>query len=300
MIISASRRTDIPAFYTDWFMYRIQEGFFVRVNPMNLKQKKTFSLKPSDVDAIVFWTKNPRPLMEHLGSLTSMGYRYYFQYTLNDYPSLFEPCIPALDARIGCFKELCDCLEEERVIWRFDPIIYSSITPLAYLEDRFAHLAAELSGYTRRVMISFLDIYGKVEPRLRQLRDEYGVTVVDITLPEHSENLLRLAKSLVEIAAANHMEVFTCSESIDLDSIGIKHGACIDQNLLERLFGLTLDVRKDKAQRPQCLCAEAVDMGFYNTCASGCIYCYANTSPKAVQNAIRSHVPTSPTLVGEF
>ena len=294
MIISASRRTDIPAFYSDWFMQRVQAQCFMRVNPFNPKQKKIISLNPTDVDAIVFWTKNPRPIMQHLDTLTQMGYHYYFQFTLNDYPLLFEPRLPDLTARIDTFRELSDSIGRDRVIWRFDPVILSSITPVEYLEDRFGQLAAKLSGYTQRVMISFLDIYGKVKPRLRMLKDKHGVLVEDITLPLHHEGLMQFAAAVSRISAANHLTVFTCSEAMDLSNIGIEHGACIDGQLIETLFGVTVNAKKDRKQRKACLCAEAVDMGFYNTCRFGCTYCYANISDRAVQNAIEKHGLNSP------
>jgi len=123
MIISASRRTDIPAFYADWFMTRIREGFFHRVNPFNSKQVSAFSLKPEHLDAICFWTKNPKPLLQHLDELDQQGYNYYFQFTLNPYNKTFEPHVPALEERIATFKELAGRIGSERVVWRYDPII---------------------------------------------------------------------------------------------------------------------------------------------------------------------------------
>ncbi|NLK08612.1 MAG: DUF1848 domain-containing protein [Firmicutes bacterium] len=289
MIISASRRTDIPAFYTPWFMKCVDKGSFMRVNPYNPKQRSLVSLKPDDVDAVVFWTRNPYPLIPHLKALTELRYNYYFQYTLNDYPREFEPGMPVLEQKIATFKQLSELVGPKRVVWRFDPLILSSITPTGYLADRFDALAYKLNGFTTRVVISFLDIYGKVKPRLEKLEKETGVVVQDLCHPTHTAELMDLAQSVAQSAAANNMEIFTCGESIDLTNVGIKPGACIDAELIEELFGLKLNVRKDKSQRSACLCAKAVDMGFYDTCLYGCTYCYAYTSKRAIENAVKRY-----------
>lgn len=298
MIISASRRTDIPAFYTEWFLNRIKEQFFVRVNPFNHRET-VISLKPAEVDFIVFWTKNPAPLMKYLETLDRSGYRYYFQYTLNDYPAVFEPRLPPPAARVDTFKKLSALIGAGRVIWRYDPIILSNITPVEYHIERFSHLASELAGYTARVVISFLDIYAKVAPKLERLKDQHGVVVRDITLEENRSALLELVRNIGDIARAKGLAVYTCSEKIELDQFGIHHGACIDASLAQKVFGLSLTVPKDKGQRRECLCAQSVDMGMYNTCKFACTYCYANQSLGAVMNNAGRHKVKSPMLIGE-
>ena len=289
MIISASRRTDIPAFYTKWFMDRVHQGQFLRINPFNPNQRKMISLLPEDVDAIVFWTKDPRPLMPHLSTLDVMGYRYYFQFTLNDYPQIFEPLIPPLKTRIPTFKRLSEILGPGRVVWRFDPIILSSITSLKYLEKRFQQLAGELNGFTTRVMVSFLDIYGKIRPRLKGLEASHGIVVEDLHDLKQREKLVGLAQSLSSIAKGNGMELFSCAEELDLTGVGIKPGACIDGGLIEELFGIKLNTKRDRNQRPNCRCSQSVDMGIYNTCQFGCVYCYAYSSRNAVEKAMERH-----------
>jgi hypothetical protein len=163
-----------------------------------------------------------------------------------------------------------------KVVWRYDPIILSSITPVGYHLERFSYLAGELAGYTQRVVISFLDMYGKVIPKLKHLKSRHGINVQDITREESRAVLLELAQGIESIARNKGLAVYTCSEKIDLDQFGIHHSACIDVALANRVFGLSLSVPNDKGQRPECLCAKSVDMGMYNTCQFACTYCYAN------------------------
>jgi hypothetical protein len=299
IIISASRRTDIPAFYSEWFMNRIREGHFVKVNPYNPNQRKNVSLLPKDVEVIVFWTKNPMPLMQHLPVLDEAGYRYYFHFTLNSYPDVFEPRVPSLKSRIDIFKQLSDKIGSDKVVWRYDPIIISRLTPLEYHLDHFGKLAGELSGFTSRVVISFVVLYSKVSAKFKKLEKDFALQVVDIRAEENLDTLNSLTVALGSIARMNGMDIYSCSEKIDLSDCHIKHGSCIDPVLINQVFSLSLTPKKDQYQRPECLCAESVDMGFYDTCKFNCSYCYANLNDQAVlKNAVR-HNPGSPVLIGE-
>lgn len=299
MIISASRRTDIPAFFGDWFINRVKEGFFYNVNPMNPKQVKAVSLKPRDVDAIVFWTKNPRPFMKYLRFLDELGYKYYFQFTLNDYPRLFEPHVPSVQQRINAFKELSLLLGKKRVIWRYDPIIISSITPERYHLEKISYLAENLKGYTERLVISFVDYYSKVEKRLELLKKRYDIQFADMVQGEFS-NLLDFAAEISKIGKKNELQVFTCAENLALEGIGIRRGSCVDAGLINSLFHCRVAVKKDPNQRPECLCAPSVDMGVYNTCRFQCAYCYANYSAKSIANNLSRHDVYSPVLVDKY
>ena len=176
MIISASRRTDIPAFYSNWLMNRIRDGYCLVPNPHNAKQVSRVSLHPNDVEAIVFWSKNPAPLLPHLGKLDKLGFHYYFQFSLNDYPRALEPNIPSLNDRVATFKDLSRLVGPLRVVWRYDPIIISDVTPFEFHRERFTWIAEELKGATHRVMVSIVDFYQKTERRLSQLEKEEGFT----------------------------------------------------------------------------------------------------------------------------
>lgn len=296
MLISASRRTDIPAFFGEWFINRINAGFFCAVNPFNPKQVKRVSLAPEDVDAIVFWTRNVRPFLKYLSRLDELGYNYYFQYTLNDYPREFEPNLPPLDSSIDAFKILSDRIGPQRVLWRYDPIMLSNLTPAAYHLDKIQLIASRLTGYTTRLTISFLDMYRKTEYRLKRLQAEKGIQVYDIL--SDSSALSELCRGIAKIGREFNLEVVTCGEAIDLTSFGINKGSCIDPQLLRQLFQIKRDLPRDPNQRGECLCAQAVDMGHYNTCKFGCVYCYASYSPKTITRNLKQHDVNSPVLVG--
>ncbi|MNJ35213.1 hypothetical protein D3C77_299430 [compost metagenome] len=300
MIISASRRTDIPAFFGEWFMKRIEEGYFYRINPFNPNQVSGFSLKPEDVDVIVFWTKNPKPFIKHLKALDEKGYRYYFQFTLNDYPKALEPYVPSIGQRIDTFQTLSRQIGADKLVWRYDPILISSITPISYHLDKLQHLSSQFKGYTHKLVISFMDFYNKTEKKIERLEKEHQIRVSDITLPEHKEELEKFADAIREIAARNQIQVETCAEALDLDHCGISHGSCIDASLISRLFDLNLNYRKDNNQREACLCTESVDMGVYNTCKFNCVYCYAVQSESAVNKTLEKHNPDSPSLIHTY
>ncbi len=229
MIISASRRTDIPAFYSDWFMNRIREGYALVRNPFNARMVTRVNLSCANVDAIVFWTRNSRPLLKHLDELDRSGYRYYFHYTLNGYPSTLEPRVPPLQDGIAAFKELSKAVGKEKVIWRFDPIILSDITSEEWLCERFESLARDLHPFTSRVNISFVDFYGKVARRLNRITENSGVRFYDIR--GDAERLLRIASRLSGIARSRSMEISGCAEDVDLTQAGIASGKCVSDEL---------------------------------------------------------------------
>ncbi len=300
MIISASRRTDIPAFYADWFMNRVREGFFHRVNPFNGNQVSGLSLKTEHVDAICFWTKNPRPLMKHLDELDELGLNYYFQFTINPYDKTFERNVPLLQERIATFKELAERIGSARVVWRYDPVILSSVTPVAWHLVQAELIADQLRGFTNRLVFSFYDFYGKGQGRLDKALQGSGIKLEDITAPAHKDALERIARGFKEITNRHGLQIFSCSEDVDLNAIGILHGACIDGALISELFGTTAVSAKDKNQRESCGCVESADMGIYNTCHFRCAYCYANFNEGMIDANCQKHYQDSPSLLGRY
>jgi len=295
MIISASRRTDIPAFYAEWFMNRVREGFLLTKNPFNAHQVKRVSLLPQDVDAIVFWTRNAEKLLPELPALDSKGYAYYFQYTITGYPRALEKSVPRPERAIDIFKKLSERIGAGRVVWRYDPVLLSNRTELAEHKRLFAKIAAMLSGYTKRVVVSFADLYNKTE---RNLKAVDNLAFRDITQDE--ESLLELAGFMAEIGSLHGMEVQTCAEKVELCSLGLVHGKCIDDELLRREFKLSIRGEKDKGQREECGCVKSIDIGQYNTCLHGCAYCYATFSQGLVRRNAQQHDPTSPFLIGNM
>jgi hypothetical protein len=290
MIISASRRTDLPAFYSTWFMQRIQEGYFVRVNPFNARQQGIISLQPRVVEAFIFWSKNPAPLIPSLVELDERGYSYYFQFTLNSYPDILEPRLPPLKERLEVFKRLSQQIGAKRVLWRYDPIIFSDLTPTDYHLSVFKKIAMELAGFTEKCTISFLDNYQKVTNRFRKLRIQ--------TNQLSMEEIYSFCRNLQGICENKGIQVATCGETLSLIGLGIIPGKCIDADLISAISGKTISIGKDPHQRATCQCTLSVDMGMYNSCSFACAYCYAINSYEQVQNNRKKHNERSPMLIG--
>lgn len=287
MILSVSRRTDIPAFYSNWFFNRVKEGFVYVRNPMNIHQISRIELAPNLIDCIVFWSKNPKPMLPYLDLLKD--FMYYFQFTINPYDIRLEQSVPTKNSIIDTFKRLSDIIGPNRVIWRYDPIILTDTISLDYHVKYFEELAKRIEGKTKTCVISFLDLYKKTERNLK-----------DTTARELNQNeMLILASKLANIASSYGMKIQSCAEAIELESVGITHGHCIDNFLIEDLLGVRLVVGKDKNQRPECGCVQSIDIGEYNTCSHMCKYCYANYNKEKVQEKSRRHNPDSPLLIGE-
>lgn len=294
MIISASRRTDIPAFYSEWFVNRVRAGFLLTRNPFNYHQVSRVSLLPEDVDAIVFWTRNPTKLLPYLDELLHSRLRFYFQFTITGYPRVLEAKTLNPHKALNIFKKLADKIGPEKVIWRYDPILFSNLLPLEEHIRLFSKLAAELQGYTRRVVISFADFYQKTEKNLKTVD-----TLVYSDITKNHEMCLLLAEKLAEIAHRHGLIIFSCAEDIELAQQGIRHGKCIDEKLINDLFGLQLASSKDPGQREACGCVKSIDIGMYNTCLHGCKYCYATFNNNQANANFKKHDPHSPFLLGD-
>ncbi len=287
MIISCSRRTDIPAFYSDWFFNRIREGYVLVRNPLNANQVRNVSLAPPDVDCIVFWTKDPAPMLDRLQLL--QNYSYYFQFTLTPYDNDIEPNLPPKTKIIDTFRRLSDKTGVNRIIWRYDPILLSKRISPAYHVDHFGDMSQRLTGYTEKCVVSFLDMYRHLQGKSAGL---------SIRPPDESE-MYTIAKEIAYIAGNHNIKVETCAEKIDLADLGIDHGKCIDDRLIAELTGTNLKIAKDKNQRELCGCVVSCDIGEYNTCRHGCHYCYANVNQKKIDQNRLLHNAQSPLLIGD-
>lgn len=288
MIISASRRTDIPAFYSRWFLNRLKEGFVMVRNPMNPSLVGKIPLNPGLTDCIVFWTKNPANMMDQLDQLK--GYHYYFLFTITAYGSDLERHLPPKDEVIDTFSQLSQRIGKERVIWRYDPILLNDTIDEDYHRRRFHHIANRLHSYTERCIISFIDMYKKCERNLK------GFNIKEL----NNDEMVRMAEMLHPLAERYGIRMVTCAEEIDLSAVGIHHGKCIDEELISRITGYELEVKKDLHQRKTCRCVESIDIGAYNTCPHICLYCYANSDPRTVRQNAARHNPESPLLFGEL
>lgn len=299
LIVSASRATDIPAFYADWFMERLRRGY--------LRWRNPFSGVPLYVSFaktrfIVFWSKNPEPMLRHLDELDRMGLGYYFQYTLNDYATEgLEPNVPPAERRVETFRRLSGRLGPERVVWRADPLLITEQTPPEVLIARVAALGDRLAPLTRRLVFSFADIapYRRVKANLRQA----GVQAREFTVGEMEETAAALAE--LNRSRGWGLTLETCAETPDLTRWGVAHGRCVDERIMtavsphdralreflgvgseavqEDLFSAPAPAAapRDRGQRAACGCVRSKDVGEYNTCPHRCLYCYANISPDA-------------------
>ena len=288
MIVSVSRRTDIPAFYSKWFFNSIKDGFVYVVNPFNAKQVSKIELTPKTVDCFVFWTKDAKPMLERLDEIKD--FKYYFQFTITAYRNDVEKGTRAKKDIIKTFKELSSRIGKEKVIWRYDPILLNDFYTKEYHYEWFEKFCKHIAGYTDKCVISFLDLYKKTERNTKEL----NIYSLD------KDDMNDIADRLASIASNYNIKIETCSEGIDLSKYGIKKGKCIDDQLISKIIGVPVDVKKDDTQREVCGCVKSVDIGQYNTCKHHCLYCYANFNNQLVQNNWLKHDPNLPMLIGNL
>lgn len=287
MIISASRRTDIPSYYSEWFFNRIKDGFVYVRNPMNTHQIGKISLSADVVDGIVFWTKNPTPMLNRLSEIEK--YNYYFQFTVNPYGVDVETNVPSKNnVIIPTFQRLSSEIGKDKVIWRYDPILFNEKYTIQYHIKYFESLVDILADCTEKCTVSFVDFYKNT------LRNISALGIIEPTLSQKIE----LIGTFNEIAKRHGIYIDTCAEDIGLKELGISSSSCIDKKRFECIGKCKLCIEKDKNQRLECGCISSIDIGAYNTCKNGCLYCYANFNSKIVANNFLKHDPKSPLLFG--
>lgn len=296
MILSASRRTDIPAFYSEWFYNRLKEKFVYVRNPMNIHQVSKIPLTPENIDCIVFWTKDSEPIHKYLPMIDDMGYKYYFQFTITPYDKDMESDIRDKKAIIDTFTALSEKIGKEKVILRYDPIFTTDKGKytLEFHTRAFERLCGKLHNMTDRVVISFLDGYRKISKNVKEFH-----------IQEPDESLMNdIAENFSAITRKYGLSLETCAEKIDLLKFGINHSKCIDGELIEKIIGCKL-ARTNKngkelkdGERAFCGCMKCIDIGQYDTCIHGCSYCYATVNKnKAIENN-GIHNPLSPFIMG--
>jgi hypothetical protein len=287
MIISASRRTDIPAFYTPWLLRRLREGYALVRNPVNPRLVYHVPLSGADTRCIVFWTRNPAPLLDRLAELEDFGIPFYFLFTLTGYGPELERNRPDRLQVLRTFSTLSRRLGPERVVWRYDPILFTpEYTPAVHLQ-LYSRLCRELAGSTVRCIVSFLTLYNKCRRNLA------AVELTDPTCRQKAD----LAGEMKTVAASRGIELTSCA-SKEMVQTGIPAGKCVDDLLISRVSGGGYRGRKDRSQRGDCLCVASADIGAYDTCVHHCLYCYANSNYRTALQRHRSHDPRSPLLYG--
>lgn len=285
LVISASRRTDIPAFYADWFMSRIEVGFCEYINPFN---QKPVRVDLSKVKFIVFWTKNPVHMFKHLPTLDKKGIKYYFQYTLNDYEGYgIERGLYCLDDRISHFRTLSKMIGKEKVIFRFDPLILVDNMSVNDLMERVFGVAEKVHDVTEKMVFSFADLgYQKVQFNLAKNRNKVREFSLDA--------MHYIGYELGKYGKQRGIKVATCSEAVNLVPYGVEHNCCVDPELIMRLTDHDEEIAKylsaPSGQRPLCSCARSVDIGMYDTCLHGCAYCYATRSFDVARTNFEKHL----------
>jgi hypothetical protein len=300
MVISVSRRTDIPACFPDWFIHRIRAGFVNVPNPRYPDNVTQYSLRPADVDCFAFWTKNPGPLIPYLDELDSRGFKYFFHYTITGYPKVLEPNVPSVEQSIETLLALSERCGPRSIIWRYDPILISTATPLSWHKENYARLSEAFGGQVGRCFVSPLQTNQfDVQRSLNALYRRTGVRV----LPMHRclDQLDLLMPHIVSCAANNGIELRSCREDKhDLTRYGIQEGICVDKQYIDDLFEIKLPKDTHPKRDPECRCYWGPDLGMYSTCRNGCAYCYAINSPSQLAANLKSHRVDSPSLLGWF
>lgn len=290
MIVSASYRTDIAAFYSEWFLRRLDEGFALVRNPYAGRLYRV-DLRPPRVTGFVFWTRNFGPLLKHLDRLRAFGRPFLVQFTITRYPRAIEPAVIPAEKAVAQMHRLSREVHPQCAVWRYDPVLFSSLTPREFHLDNFARLAAQLEGATDEVVISFAQIYAKSRRNLDAAARRHGFTWQDP--PDEAKRAL--ADELAALARRHGMRLTVCSQP-DYVAPGAELARCIDVRRLARIRGEPLDA-PIRGNRPGCACHESRDIGEYDTCPHGCLYCYAVRHRRLALARYRAHDPASPSLL---
>lgn len=284
MIIQTGMRTDIPAFYSKWLCNRIKEGFVLVRNPYQPQQVTRYSLDPSVVDLIAFCSKNPAPMLSHMELLKPYG--MYWFVTITPYGKEIEPLVPEYEKVLDTFRRLSEIVGQDSMGWRYDPIFLNDTYTMTYHLEKFEQMAAALEGYTHTCVISFIDLYQKVQRNFPEVREV------------SRDDRLYLGKNMIEIAATHGMTVYPCGEGQELAVYGADCSGCMTRRTYEKALHTTLAVPKKQPLRKECACFMGNDIGAYNTCLHMCKYCYANYDSRTVRQNYAHHDPASPFLTG--
>jgi hypothetical protein len=286
VIISASYKTDIPTFYGDWFMQRLRAGFCKMVNPYSRKISRV-ELRQLAVDGFIFWTKNPGPFLKHLPEVQERGYPFIVQYTINGYPREIETSVVDASQSVAHASALREMFGPHVMVWRYDTILFSSLTPREFHVENFGRLARALSGTADEVVVSFAQLYKKTKRNLEAAAQENGFTWSNPPLKEKRE----LIRELAAIARTYGFQLSVCSQR-DLIVPDARDARCVDARRLELIGGNQIKAEL-KGNRPECGCFASRDIGEYDTCPHGCVYCYAVQNRRLALRRFRQHNPAS-------
>lgn len=286
MILNTGLRTDIPGFFSEWFYNRIDEGFVYVRNPYAKNHIYSYKLDPELIDCIIFTTKNPRPMFRNLEKIDK--FNQYWHVTITPYGKEIEPNVPPVDEVIDSFKFLSERLGKEKVTLRYDPIFISEKYSLEKHIDSFDYILDSLSDYTTEAIISFIDLYEKTKRNFPNAKE--------VTQDER----LRIGEEFAKIGEKYNIKVKTCVEGTELERFGIDSSGCMTKEVIEKAINKNLNIPKQKARNGECYCLLNNDIGEYNTCDHGCLYCYANSNKRLVKRNLKLHDPKSPLLIGQI
>lgn len=286
MILNTGLRTDIPGFFSEWFYNRIDEGFVYVRNPYAKNHVYSYKLDPELIDCIIFTTKNPRPMFRNLEKIDK--FNQYWHVTITPYGKEIEPNVPPVDEVIDSFKFLSERLGKEKVTLRYDPIFISEKYSLEKHIESFDYILDSLSDYTTEAIISFIDLYEKTKRNFPNAKE--------VTQDER----LRIGEEFAKIGEKYNIKVKTCVEGTELERFGIDSSGCMTKEVIEKAINKNLNIPKQKARNGECYCLLNNDIGEYNTCDHGCLYCYANSNKRLVKRNLKLHDPKSPLLIGQI
>ena len=286
MILQTGMRTDIPAFYAEWFANRVKDGYVLVRNPYNPVQVTRYRLDPAVVDLIGFCSKNPAPMLKYMDLLKPFG--MYWFVTITPYGTDIEPRVPDREEVMDTFLTLSDIVGADSMGWRYDPILLNEKYTMEYHLKSFEHMATRLEGATKTCVISFIDLYQKVRKNFPEVR----------SVPK--EERLFLGKEMIRIAGKHGMTVRPCGEGDELAIFGADCSGCMTQKTYETALHTSLIFPKKQPLRKECACFLGSDIGVYNTCPHLCRYCYANYDEQTVHDNYLNHNPHSPFLIGNL
>lgn len=286
MILNTGNRTDIPAFFSDWFFNRIQEGFVCVRNPYFPHQVTKYILDPQVIDIICFCTKNPKPMLSRLDLIKD--YKQFWFVTITPYNQTIEPYVPNKNEIIRSFIELSKKIGSHCIGWRYDPIFLNDYYTIEYHLRIFEKMCQKLTGYTRQCVISFIDLYQKTKKNFKEVQEV------------NQKDQIYLCQKFVEIGKKYNIEIYTCHENESLKTTGVHTSGCMNQQIIERALGHSLKLPRINEARQGCRCLLNNDIGVYNTCLHGCLYCYANYDRVTVLKNVKMHNKKSPFLIGDF
>lgn len=285
MIINSGMRTDIPAYFSSWFYNRMKEGFVLVRNPYYPEQVTRYRLTPDVVDCLAFCTKNPDPMLERLEELSA--FRQFWFVTITPYGKEIEPHVPDKEKVMESFIALSEKVGVHAVSWRYDPIFISEKYSAEYHVESFEQMAKTLEGYVDNCVISFIDLYAKTKKNFSNVRE--------VTRDER----ILLGKEFMRIGKQHGITIRSCCEGTELADYGVDIAGCMTRAVVERAIDCSLSVpAKEKSPRQECNCLMGNDIGMYNTCGHGCLYCYANYDRETVMQNMMRHDPKSPFLIG--